>query len=468
MKNCRFYLYVLCFGIVLTMLSGCFVIRGTSDELRKQETVLEQEGPGTPGAQLYRWQNTKVECDDGNRIAIGFFPSLACGVEKKPGDDNALSRLLKKDDGVNVVTICLMNGILVGIPTALNLVFGPFDKNARRREFAEFTLLGCYEWEESSCENVRESGDCECIIVKNGPYREAVDSSASGELHFGNTHDGTRLYFSYPGNDVIKNDISSLGKVAVMFDHPAQKYRMFYPARHFKGYYAFKDVDVSGNSIEMDQVRYYERLQAVKASASRLLSHAVLGTKARKAVAAADRLLAALPDLQESALQRVEKYVDDLRAESERLEEEARRAEEARRLAVALRKAAEEGWRNEADLNGFALKESPAIWQVVQQLRAEVKARRAAVAQLRADLQLFGKDPDSDPDCQKLGKDVDALLDSLAGVFVNLENAYIAAKKYDASPSRKDYQDTMKRALEDGIQSATMAAERYKAMMRQK
>jgi len=60
------------------------------------------------------------------------------------------------------------------------------------------------------------------------------------------------------------------------------------------------------------------------------------------------------------------------------------------------------------------------------------------------------------------------LLDSLVKIFFNLENAYIASKKYEASPSRKDYQDTMKRALEDGIQDANMATERYKAMTRQK
>ena len=53
-------------------------------------------------------------------------------------------------------------------------------------------------------------------------------------------------------------------------------------------------------------------------------------------------------------------------------------------------------------------------------------------------------------------------------IFDKLEDAYIAAKKYEASPSRKDYQETMKRALEDGIQSAAMATERYKAMTNQK
>ena len=37
-----------------------------------------------------------------------------------------------------------------------------------------------------------------------------------------------------------------------------------------------------------------------------------------------------------------------------------------------------------------------------------------------------------------------------------------------ASPCRKGYRDTMKRALEDGIQDANMATDRYKAMKKQK
>lgn len=395
-----------CLAGVLSMLSGCLVTRGTSETWRIEKTDLEQSGPGALYARPCCWQNRKVALDDGTRKATGIFPGMK----------------------------------------------------------SESPILGSYEWCESPSETVLLNGDSEDIVVMS-VYGSRPSATSSV---YGGTQDGTRLYFSYPGNDVIKNNIAALGKVAVMHDAPYRRYRLFYPAVVFKGQYAFKDVDVSGNSIEMDQVRYYERLQAVKASASRLLSHDVLGTKAGKAVAAADRLLAALPDLQESALQRVEKYVDDLRAESERLEEEARRAEEARRLAIARRKAAEDGWRNEDDLRGFAIKESPTIWQVIQQLRAEVKARKESIVQLRADLRLFGKDPEIDPDCLKLGSDVDALLDSLAGIFMNLENAYIAAKKFEAAPSRKDYQDTMKRALEDGIQSATMAAERYKAMMQKK
>ena len=53
--------------------------------------------------------------------------------------------------------------------------------------------------------------------------------------------------------------------------------------------------------------------------------------------------------------------------------------------------------------------------------------------------------------------------------FMSQEQAWkTAAKKYEASPSRKDYQETMKRALEDGINDANMATERYKAMIRVK
>ena len=87
---------------------------------------------------------------------------------------------------------------------------------------------------------------------------------------------------------------------------------------------------------------------------------------------------------------------------------------------------------------------------------------------MRADLLEFDRNPDTDDDYNSLVEGLAELKYAYGSIFDKLEDAYIAAKKYEASPSRKDYQDTMRRALEDGIQDANIATERYKAMMRQK
>ena len=115
-------------------------------------------------------------------------------------------------------------------------------------------------------------------------------------------------------------------------------------------------------------------------------------------------------------------------------------------------------------LQNFAQKESPKIWHTIQSLRGEMSESERRIKQLRADLLEFDRNPDSDDDYKALLAGLQELRRAYDAIFDKLENAYIAAKKYEASPSRKDYQDTMKRALEDGIQDANMATERYRAM----
>ena len=119
-------------------------------------------------------------------------------------------------------------------------------------------------------------------------------------------------------------------------------------------------------------------------------------------------------------------------------------------------------------LQRFAQKESPKIWQTLQMIRGEMSESSRRIRELRSELLEFGRNPDADEDCQAMMAGLEDLRRTYDAIFDKLEDAYIAAKKYEASPSRKDYQATMKRALEDGIQDADMATERYKAMTRQK
>ena len=119
-------------------------------------------------------------------------------------------------------------------------------------------------------------------------------------------------------------------------------------------------------------------------------------------------------------------------------------------------------------LQDFAQKESPKIWQTIQVMRAEMSTSGAKIKNLREELKLFDRDPDSDEDYKSLVAGLKELRSAYEAIFDKLEDAYIAAKKYEASPSRKDYQETMKRALEDGVNDANIATERYKAMIRQK
>ena len=119
-------------------------------------------------------------------------------------------------------------------------------------------------------------------------------------------------------------------------------------------------------------------------------------------------------------------------------------------------------------LQDFAMKESPKIWHTIQTMRAEMSTSAAKIKNLREELKLFDRNPESDEDYKALVAGLQELRHAYDAIFDKLADAYIAAKKFEASPNRKDHQDTMKRALEDGIQDANMATERYKAMTRLK
>lgn len=119
-------------------------------------------------------------------------------------------------------------------------------------------------------------------------------------------------------------------------------------------------------------------------------------------------------------------------------------------------------------LQDFALKESPQIHVTIQMLRAEMTDSGNKLKKLRADLVEFERNPEADEDYKALLAGLKELRHAYDAIFDKLEDAYIAAKKYEASPSRTDYQQMMKRALEDGIQDANMATERYKVMTRMK
>ena len=134
----------------------------------------------------------------------------------------------------------------------------------------------------------------------------------------------------------------------------------------------------------------------------------------------------------------------------------------------ALRQKSERGWNNEGDLRDFALKESPKLWQTVQTIRAQVATRRKGLARLRSDLNEFNIKPETDADYRRLQGEIDTLLDGLASVFGSLEQAYIAAKKFELSPSSANHEQIMRRALEEDVKEADSVTKRYHEMKKER
>ena len=113
-------------------------------------------------------------------------------------------------------------------------------------------------------------------------------------------------------------------------------------------------------------------------------------------------------------------------------------------------------------LQEFAQKESPEVWRTIQSLRGEMSESTRNLERLRDQLIDFDRNPDLDEDYKALRFGLQDLRRAYDAIYDNLENAYIAAKKFEASPSRKEYQDMMKKAFEDGVQNATIIMDRYR------
>lgn len=160
------------------------------------------------------------------------------------------------------------------------------------------------------------------------------------------------------------------------------------------------------------------------------------------------------------------------------LAEKARQAEEKKiqeaenaRIAAAIRQqkeSAAEAKRRQVEkdekIQTFALKEAPKVWAVYHALQSEIVVQNGKIEELRKTLVTFNKVPEQDADFIRICALRDEMIRSRQALRTKLEDAYIAAKKYEASPSRKDYQELHKKALEDGILEADAASAKFKEM----
>ena len=161
------------------------------------------------------------------------------------------------------------------------------------------------------------------------------------------------------------------------------------------------------------------------------------------------------------------------RAEAQKAKEaEAARAAELAAEAAKVKSlqaeaATEELRRQEAKddkIRSFALKDAPKVWQVYQALQGEIDVQGGKIEELRKTLETFNKVPEQDSDFTRICALRDEMILSRKALRAKLEDAYIASKKYEAAPSRKDYQSLLKKALEDGILEADAASSKFKEM----
>lgn len=170
------------------------------------------------------------------------------------------------------------------------------------------------------------------------------------------------------------------------------------------------------------------------------------------------------------ALEEAEKALAEAKSLEERraaadVAERRRREEAARREAAKQKEAAAKREEAKADkLRTFALRDAPVIWQTYEQLKAAIVEQDVRIKDLAATLKEFDKNPETDSDYLVIRAARGEMETSLIGIRRKLEEAYLAYCRFKATPSHKEYEELMRKALDDGMQAADAATRKFEQM----
>lgn len=140
----------------------------------------------------------------------------------------------------------------------------------------------------------------------------------------------------------------------------------------------------------------------------------------------------------------------------------------AKTNAVAVAAQKEKDAKKEDKIRTFAMRESSAVWQTVQKLRAEKATLEKAVERVECVLRYCGRDLANDRDLIGLRKELQETDELLGRLYFKLEDAYLKYVAYQSAPGRKDLEDLCAKALEDGLQEAGVVESRFNKMRSRK
>ncbi|MBR4172007.1 MAG: hypothetical protein IKR48_10185 [Kiritimatiellae bacterium] len=174
--------------------------------------------------------------------------------------------------------------------------------------------------------------------------------------------------------------------------------------------------------------------------------------------------------------QRYEARVRQEQAEKEARERRERKVrivqkmkeQEIRETRARRAKAERQAKERKERIQTFAVKEAPSLWNAYRNLREELANHEKRINELRETLLEFGISPDEDSDYKRICAMRDEMGLTLQTMWSKMEDAYIASRKFEAAPSRKDYEEQRRKILEDGIREAEAAQRRFDEMRKNK
>lgn len=112
-------------------------------------------------------------------------------------------------------------------------------------------------------------------------------------------------------------------------------------------------------------------------------------------------------------------------------------------------------------LREFALKESPALWETIHTIKAEIQTCDEQIEKYKNVSQMRNTDYAKDPAFIKSCKMRNLLARSLRSMMDHLNEAYVMKKRFEATPMQGTYTNLMNKAIEDGVIEARMIIGKY-------
>ena len=145
----------------------------------------------------------------------------------------------------------------------------------------------------------------------------------------------------------------------------------------------------------------------------------------------------------------------------------------AKREAIAARKEIEDAdarraFEKDEARRAFALKESPVLWKTIEDLKSQIQEQNGKLNKLKRTFDDLGMDANEDNDYIDLIRERDAMVKRLMEVNAELDQAYLAAVKYEVTRGKAEKADFERKAAEDGVAEAAQSRAKYNELRKSK
>lgn len=113
----------------------------------------------------------------------------------------------------------------------------------------------------------------------------------------------------------------------------------------------------------------------------------------------------------------------------------------------------------------FALKESPSMWEIFQNLEATIVNQRNQLDSVKQTLESFGRKAEDDNDYAVIKRRLDKLVIVRMTLWQRMVQAYIQSCKFKVSSGDAQQRELCRTAMDNAVREAELAKKRYQEMM---